>query len=108
MKLTYRGVSYDYTPADVETAEGELGGKYRGLDWRFCNVQKVRVQQPTVELLKYRGVAYTTDSPETPVQSAPEEKARSLMLDRQRVSQNRQRSLLSRAAAEIGITLQGC
>lgn len=101
MKLTYRGISYDYTPAPVETTEGELGGKYRGLDWRFCNAHKEFVQQPTVEL-KYRGVAHTTGSENQPVLSATE-KARRLMLDRQRANQNRQRSLLSRVAAEIGL-----
>lgn len=34
-----------------------------------------------------------------------EEKARSLMHNRQLATQNRQRSLLSRAAAEIGLAL---
>ncbi|MBD2040548.1 DUF4278 domain-containing protein [Microcoleus sp. FACHB-672] len=103
MKLTYRGTAYDYTPAAVETTEGELAGKYRGLDWRFCNTHKELVQQPTVEL-KYRGVAHTTDSEKKSALSTTE-KARTLMLDRQRAGQNRQRSLLSRVAAEIGLAL---
>ncbi|MCU0534327.1 MAG: DUF4278 domain-containing protein [Hydrococcus sp. Prado102] len=37
MKLTYRGVSYEYNPVVVETTTGQVGGKYRGLDWRFRN-----------------------------------------------------------------------
>lgn len=100
MKLSYRGVSYEYTPPTVEDTEGELAGKYRGLDWKFCNITKQPVQQATLEL-KYRGVAMTTGTTEAAaVQSAPE-KARRLMMNRQVHSAQRQRSMLSRLAAEI-------
>ena len=57
MQLTYRGVAYEYTPPAVETKEGELAGRYRGLDWKFCNPTKTYVQQPNLDLM-YRGVTY--------------------------------------------------
>ncbi|WP_336654492.1 DUF4278 domain-containing protein [Phormidium sp. CCY1219] len=120
MELTYRGVTYEYTPPTIEMTEGELGGKYRGLDWRFCNQKKNPVQQPTLEL-KYRGVAYTTGSqpasapasdraavPATPIPAVvaaftSEDKARSLMMGHCRSIKKRQQSMLSRLAAEVGL-----
>lgn len=100
MKLSYRGTTYDYTPAEVDTvSEGELAGKYRGLDWKFCNQKKAPVQQATVEL-KYRGVALTTGEPQSAKTSAPEQ-ARRLMMDRQVKGDKRQRSMLSRLTAEL-------
>jgi hypothetical protein len=57
MKLTYRGVSYDYNPPVVQTNTSDDVGKFRGVDIRFRTVQKAPVQQPTLDLV-YRGVAY--------------------------------------------------
>ena len=99
MKLSYRGTTYNYTPADVDVTEGELAGKYRGLDWKFCNQKKAPVQQTTVEL-KYRGVALTTGEPQSANTSTPEQ-ARRLMMDRQIKGEKRQRSMLSRLTAEL-------
>lgn len=110
MKLSYRGVSYDYNPPTVETTDDGVGGKYRGLDWRFRNLKKPPVLQPIVNL-KYRGVSYqvggmtTTKSAEptkTPVLSM-QDKARSLMMDHQRTLKNRQQAMLSRSAEEVGL-----
>ena len=103
MKLSYRGVSYEYTPPTVEIAEDEIVGTYRGLDWRGCNLVKPPVQQATVDLM-YRGVAFTTGSEPAPVLSVPD-KARHRMMDRLRSTYNRQRSLLSRAAAEVRLAV---
>jgi hypothetical protein len=110
MKLSYRGVSYEYNPPKVETTQGTVGGKYRGLDWRFRNLKKPPVLQPTVNL-KYRGVSYQTGT--TPASTSVEpakvpalsmqDKARSLMLDRQRTLRNRQQAMLNRSAAEVGL-----
>ena len=106
MELCYRGISYEYTPAAVETKVGQLAGKYRGLDWQFCNAQKAPVQQTNVEL-KYRGVAYGTGEAATGASATPAlsaaQKARSLMMARQRAAEKRQRSLLARSNAEIGL-----
>jgi len=57
MKLSYRGVPYDYVPPSVGITEGEVLGKYRGLPWREHLVREVPVSQPSY-YLKYRGVPY--------------------------------------------------
>lgn len=107
MKLTYRGVSYDYNPPVVETTDGKVGGKYRGLDWRFRNLKKPFVIQPTVNLT-YRGVAYNkVGLPETtpvvqPVASI-QEKARQSVFSQEKETRKRHQNVLSRLAAEIGL-----
>lgn len=120
MKLTYRGISYEYNTPEVEIAETETAGKYRGLDWRFRNLKKAPVQQATLDL-KYRGVAYRTNetAPEQEPVAVPAavahpepvaaatfsavDKARLLMTGHHRAIKNRQQSLLSRSAAEAGL-----
>jgi hypothetical protein len=62
MKLRYRGVGYDAEPATLEVTEGEIGGTYRGQNWKFHYVKHVPEPQP-VHNLKWRGVAYRTDKP---------------------------------------------
>ena len=57
MKLTYRGVAYEYTPIPVKMAPGEVGGKYRGVAWRHHQAESVPIHQSFARL-KYRGVAY--------------------------------------------------
>jgi len=57
MRLSYRGVPYDYVPPSVGITEGEVLGKYRGLPWREHLVRDVPVSQPSY-YLKYRGVPY--------------------------------------------------
>ena len=57
MELCYRGVSYDYEPLVMETKVGKVGGKYRGQDWRLCNLKKPPILQPK-DNLAYRGVNY--------------------------------------------------
>jgi outer membrane usher protein FimD/PapC len=103
MKLSYRGVSYDYTPPAVETTQSEFVGKYRGLNWRFSAVKKAPVQQTNLDL-KYRGVAYNTNGTTTQAQAlSVSEKARQGMMDRQRHSVKRQQVMLSRLNAEVGL-----
>lgn len=117
MKLTYRGVSYDYNPPEVPTFDSGNVGTYRGLDVRFRNPQKQVVLQPTLDL-KYRGVAYRTgegeavNKPQTETagtaagayaMSAIADKARALMLERHRQICNRQQVMLDRAAESIGL-----
>jgi hypothetical protein len=109
MKLSYRGISYEYNPPKVKTTQSGVAGKYRGLDWRFRNLDKPPVLQPSVNL-KYRGVAYQTpgspavtrvEPTKTPILST-QDKARSLMLSYHKSLQNRQESMLKRSAAELG------
>ncbi|HEY9834897.1 MAG TPA: DUF4278 domain-containing protein [Stenomitos sp.] len=58
MQLCYRGVSYDYNPTPVETLEGEVGGKYRGLPWRHTHVKQNKgLAAKLVYNLYYRGVS---------------------------------------------------
>lgn len=103
MKLNYRGVSYDYNPPVVNTSEGEIAGKFRGLDWRFRNLEKPPVLQPPVNLT-YRGVAYSN---RPNAEAAPKTKVKSLsrwlMLNKEKMAKNRSASMLNRTAHEIGL-----
>ncbi|MDY6936339.1 MAG: DUF4278 domain-containing protein [Cyanobacteriota bacterium] len=108
MKLTYRGVTYDYNPPAVAAQNAqsvEKAGKYRGIDVRFRNRKKPLVLQPTLDL-KYRGVSYHPDRSVKPT-AAPAlsvaDKARSLMMAATKEGDRRQRSMLTRLAAEVGV-----
>lgn len=89
MKLIYRGISYEYNPPVVETVEGEIGGKFRGLDWRFHNLKKPLLLQPPVNLT-YRGVTYANRPTVTPssTEANIQEQARWLMLNQEKIAQN--------------------
>lgn len=118
MQLTYRGISYDYTPPQVEMDSTSEVGQYRGLEWRFRNPQKTPVLQPSLNLV-YRGVAYQTGQEEAvttpeyiPAPTAAlassegftvESMARAMMTSHQQWIKNRQQSLLSRTSAEVGL-----
>ncbi|HHP7232531.1 MAG TPA: DUF4278 domain-containing protein [Xenococcaceae cyanobacterium] len=104
MKITYRGVSYDYNPPVVAVKESDVAGKFRGLDWRFHNLKKPLTLQPPVNLT-YRGVAYS-NRPATNQEAAPtsvNEKSRWLILNRQKAAKNRNDSMLRRASHEVGL-----
>jgi hypothetical protein len=104
MKLNYRGVSYEYNPPVVAVEEGEIAGKFRGLDWRFRNLQKPPVLQPSVNLT-YRGVTYNnhpTVNSET-TESKVKSLSRWLIVNKEKMAKNRTASMLSRTAHEIGI-----
>ncbi len=121
MKLTYRGVSYDYTPPTVESNITDDVGKFRGVDIRFRTVKEAPVQQPTVDLV-YRGVAYQSGTPAvadaavvepTPVATAAvastpvniDDKARMQMMNRHRSVKQRQQAMLGRLATEAGLPI---
>jgi hypothetical protein len=59
MKLTYRGVEYDYNPPVLETTLSETPGQYRGQTSHYAYVRHLPIPQPA-ERLCYRGVAYQT------------------------------------------------
>lgn len=116
MKLTYRGVTYDYNPPKVEYGDRTQVGKYRGVDIRFRNIAKPPVLQPTLDLI-YRGVHYTTNAAEAPATapvpavattaaSAPsvQEQARWLMMSHHRNVKRRQQAMLGRLDQEVGLT----
>ncbi|WP_019508848.1 DUF4278 domain-containing protein [Pleurocapsa sp. PCC 7319] len=106
MKLRYRGIEYDYNPPAVAVSEGEVAGKYRGLDWRFHNLEKPPTLQPRLNLT-YRGVKYSnqpvsapTPKPET---TSVAERARWLAINQEKAARNRQASMLHRSSEEIGL-----
>jgi hypothetical protein len=119
MKLTYRGVSYDHVPAQQLSDNAVVEApnlRYRGAKYRQNQVAKA---ENLNALLKYRGVAYSTQ----PVAAAPteavapveaaapvaapklsiQEKARLLNMDHHRMIKNREQSMLARSAAEVGL-----
>lgn len=109
MKLTYRGVSYEYTPPQIEAQATGLDGKYRGLDVRFRHLKKAPVLQPTVNLT-YRGFKYQTPgttsaeaAPEKTLVASIQDKARSLMSHQHHTTKHRQQAMLIRSAAEVGL-----
>jgi hypothetical protein len=59
MKLSYRGVRYDYNPPAELTVAGEVMGRYRGAAWRQSILAAPAPQQPAA-VLCYRGVTYST------------------------------------------------
>ena len=62
MKLTYRGVDYDYNPAVLDVTESEAVGQYRGQATKFSYVRHVPIPQPT-ELLKVSRRRVSNHSP---------------------------------------------
>ena len=73
MKLFYRGSAYNYNPLAVTMVDGEVGGQFRGLDWRFRNLKEQPVQLPNLNLT-YRGINYQTNPGANPgaAKAAPE------------------------------------
>ncbi|NEN99328.1 MAG: DUF4278 domain-containing protein [Moorea sp. SIO3I7] len=57
MKLTYRGVSYEYHPKKITTTEVNCTGKYRGLNCGLGSGYVLLAGQDKVNL-KYRGISY--------------------------------------------------
>jgi hypothetical protein len=126
MKLSYRGISYDYTPPEVEVSTSETVGKYRGLDVRFRNPKKPLVLNTNLDLV-YRGVAHnpgqaasqpapapapevetapvvaTVTEPIQAVASSVSDKARALMMNHDRRIKRRQQAMLTRLDAEVGV-----
>ncbi len=110
MQLKYRGATYEYNPPAVEATEGAAIGKYRGLDWRFRNLKAAPVMMPTHNL-KYRGVAYSTDSRSSSSETAKtgkstvpvSELARYRMVSQSRAIEQREQSMLNRLAAQVGV-----
>lgn len=63
MKLTYRGLAYEYNPIPIEVAPGKIAGEYRGVTWRRYEPKSVPMSQSFARL-KYRGVAYCIGAPQ--------------------------------------------
>jgi hypothetical protein len=111
MKMNHRGITYNYTPPTVENKIGELAGRYRGLDWRFCNPTKIYTQQASVDLMRQTAAHHPQDSSELPESSlsyadSTSDMARYLVLNRQRTIKQRQQTLITRVAMEVGLASQ--
>lgn len=61
MKLTYRGVKYDYNPPSLEVTESEILGTYRGRPAHFSYVRHVPFPQP-VGQYQFRGSQYQVNA----------------------------------------------
>jgi len=59
MRLSYRGLPYDYEPPAIDVAETQLQGRYRGQAINFSYPRHVSVPQPALDL-QYRGIPYHT------------------------------------------------
>lgn len=68
MKLLYRGASYNYTPAVVETAPVGLASRYRGAATNFRTATQSMRTHPALELI-YRGSHYRTGAAATAPQA---------------------------------------
>jgi hypothetical protein len=116
MQLSYRGVKYDYNPANplkVDYAQPAADLKYRGATYRRGEVAKV---ERLGTIFKYRGAAYShqpvaqVKAPETapvvapvaPVATTVENRARLLTLGHNRAVRNRHYVMLARTASEQG------
>ncbi|MEO1377358.1 MAG: DUF4278 domain-containing protein [Cyanobacteria bacterium J06635_10] len=63
MKLTYRGIEYEYIPISVKVTAEVVGGKYRGAQWKRHRSRYTAVNHNAVEC-KYRGATYYSGNPE--------------------------------------------
>jgi hypothetical protein len=115
MKLTYRGISYESDPAQQANTQpvAPVDLRYRRATYRFN--QNARAESLNA-ILKYRGVAYSSqpvaevaptpvvaETPVVSISTSVEDQARLLTMRHQRFIKNRQQSLLSRVAGEIGL-----
>lgn len=116
MQLSYRGVKYEYTPANpvkAEYAQPAVDLKYRGATYRRGEVAKV---ERLGTLFKYRGAAYNyqpvaqvkapeataTTAAVAPVATTVENRARLLTLSHNRAVRHRHYAMLARTAGEQG------
>ncbi|NCJ06871.1 DUF4278 domain-containing protein [Synechococcales cyanobacterium C] len=70
MKLSYRGVEYNYQPISIEVTEPELIGQYRGRPCYRTHLASIPVPQAT-HLLKYRGAVYQSGVAVSPLAPEP-------------------------------------
>jgi hypothetical protein len=112
MQLTYRGVNYNTNSAQSQAATPVVPTanlKYRGATYRWNQEAKA---ESFNAILKYRGAAYNpaptgeaVEASEVAPASSIAQKARLLSVDNHRLVRNRQRSVLLRSAAELGLTV---
>lgn len=123
MKLTYRGVSYEYTPHPVPPkAPSFANGIYRGQAIAFQTLTELPAQ-PAADLM-WRGVPYHTGQTPAanrptlpPVEATPPTAtapasgvvvamARQLFVRHHQRSRQREQGMMVRLAAEVGIPVE--
>jgi hypothetical protein len=121
MKLTYRGISYDYSPNPAPKLGETLGtGHYRGAAVTFRALAELPAQ-PANDLT-WRGVPYRTGitAPVAPVEIPAVEPvadlvvattnisdlARNLFIRRHQRSRKREQGMMVRLAAEVGMPVE--
>lgn len=109
MKLTYRGVAYDYTPPEVAVQSSGMRGNYRGVKHQFHTSTAASSQQQDSDLI-YRGVAYHVGNNAEKVAQATaahrpdvDDLARSLMIANHSSIKNREQSQLLRTGLDVGL-----
>lgn len=128
MKLTYRGISYDYHPPQVEYGPLFGTGKYRGTSVGFRQAAAPAIEQSTAEL-NYRGISYysgpsrqivenqtTTSAMAQPIATSPtsisstmtsvSQRVRALAVQHVRNIRKREQSMLARIDIAVGLTAQ--
>jgi hypothetical protein len=126
MQLTYRGVSYDYTPNPMPPMGPSFAtGTYRGAPVTFCALQEMPAQ-PSEDLV-WRGVPYRSGHPApaitrelvtvtvpNPGPSAVKQAekidlsavARNLFIRHHQRIRRREQGMMVRLAAEVGIPVE--
>jgi Domain of unknown function (DUF4278) len=109
MKLTYRGVAYDYTPPQVAVQSSGMRGNYRGVKHQFQTTTAASSLQQDSNLI-YRGVAYHVGNnaemaaqATAPYRPDVDDLARSLMMANHSSVKNREQSQLLRTGLDVGL-----
>ncbi len=55
MRLSYRGVSYDYTPPTLEVTESEIQASYRGTSWKCYTLAEAPIPRSPHTLKGQKG-----------------------------------------------------
>jgi hypothetical protein len=130
MKLSYRGVDYDFSPSSLQVRGAKhrlnnvakaktLGAllTYRGAAYSIAPSTQTESASPSVapgSVLTYRGIRYTVQPMQqaAPAQAVTatkasvrslEDQARVLTMNHQRATKNRQQAMLLRSAADVGM-----
>ena len=125
MKLTYRGVSYDYTPNPTpEFGPTYATGTYRGVATSFQALAEIPAQPHNS--LTWRGVPYETGhaavaapvaevvdsipavaiATETPASTGVVDRARQLFIQRHQRLRRREQGMMVRLAKEVGMSVE--
>ena len=61
MRLQFRGKIYEAPHVEWDIVEGEVGGVYRGKQWKVHHLKEQHRRKHVKSLLTYRGISYTKD-----------------------------------------------